>query len=598
MKHLNFLAVFMAALVAMSAAAVQPERPTAQSMTYNEEEGYVDFQVKMPTTTVYDEYYIQYDLDHIDSFIIERRFQGGSYDSFTIVASIENPQVGETLTARDPSVEPQKAYEYKFSVIVDDEKGQSDYMQVFTAPVPGAITDFSATINNTPSVTLTLTAPKTDASGKELKSLTAVVIERSTGMFDTETIKTFTPVTPGDYLTYTDPNVEQGKTYYYRAYALNGDNCRGERTQELQVKVGQDVPGKPSNLVATVTGENQVTLTWEAPTAGFSGGIFDPEEVEYDIYRKFWDSDETELIKNGVKETTYIDDTNLDEESVVQYILLAANAAGECPVTISSNEVLVGNPTSYPFTESFSDKALEHKGWTKATTYYDEYYMPQTWVLHENKTMFYYPTDENLSIEPFDNDGGMAVAYFYIYEEAGTTHSLISPRIDMTQAENPQLTLYYFETCREATENQMRISIKANDQTEWTQVYESVILDQVEPNWHEVSVNLQQYAGKDWINIKIDAVRGGDNIVDFYIDAIKLIEKSQSGLDTIDADDTATIRGGKGVINVNNAQNLAVTVYNTSGSIVATGNSDTSISVVPGIYIVKAGQTVAKVSVD
>lgn len=95
------------ATTALAAAAVQPERPTLQTSAYDGAAGTVTFQVKMPTTTVYDDYYyIQYPLDHIDRFIIERRFQGGTYESFAIVASVDNPEVGAVVTATDPEVAP------------------------------------------------------------------------------------------------------------------------------------------------------------------------------------------------------------------------------------------------------------------------------------------------------------------------------------------------------------------------------------------------------------------------------------------------------------------------------------------------------------
>ena len=533
------------AATALAAAAVQPDRPTLQTSAYDGAAGTVTFQVKMPTVTVYDEYYIQYPLDHIDQFIIERRFQGGTYESFAVVASVDNPEVGAIVTATDPEVAPSRAYEYKFSVIVDGEKGQSDYLQFFSAPVPAPITDFKAVpaAGDTPSVTLTLTAPTLDTGSLPLESLTSVVIEKSIGMFETEEVKVFSPVSPGDALTFTDTDVETGKTYYYRAYSLTGQDCRSERTPEVKVFVGDDVPGTPSNLVATATGENEVTLVWDAPTAGANGGIFDPAAVEYGIYRKFWDSDSYELVKGGVKGNTYTDEPGFIEESLVQYCLLAVNAAGECPVTLTSNEVLVGRPATYPFTESFAFMTLEHKGWTRTSTYTDPYYTPVLWTLHENKTMFYWPTDEYLPIEPVDGDQGMAVAYFYSYQEPGTVHSLTSPRIAMEKARTPQLTFHYFETCREATENRVRVQVKASDETEWNQVYESVILDEVEPDWREVTVDLPQYAGKEWINIRFDAVRGGNNIVDLCLDGIKLIDKAPDSITGTESTADETILG-------------------------------------------------------
>lgn len=534
-----------ATAVALVTSAVQPERPSCESSSYDAVNGTVTFEVKMPATTTWDENYIQYDLDHIDRFIIERRFpRSGSYD-YTTVASVDNPGVGAMVTAVDPSVEPNRAYEYKFSVIVDGEKGQSEFLQFFTAPVPAAITDLTATpvIGENPAVVLTLTAPTLDTGNLPLESLTSVVIVKSTGMFQTEEIKEFSPVTPGEALTFTDTDVEAGSKYYYHAYSKSGQDCNSDRSGEIQVLVGYDIPGKPANFVAAVSADNKVTLTWDGPVAGHNGGLFDPAEVEYGIYRKFWDSDEYELVKGGVKGTAYTDEPDFVEESLVQYSLLAVNAMGECPATVTSNEVMVGDPTSYPFTESFGFMTLEHKGWTRTSTYSDPYYMPVLWTLLENKSMFYWPTDETLRIEPVDGDQGLVSAYFYSYQEPGTVHSLTSPRISMATAKAPCLTFHYFETCREATENRVRVQVKADDETEWTQVYESVVLDEVDPDWHAVTVDLPQYAGKQWINIRFDAVRGGNNIVDLCIDAIKLMDKEPDSIGEIEAAGDETILG-------------------------------------------------------
>lgn len=71
------------------------------------------------------------------------------------------------------------------------------------------------------------------------------------------------------------------------------------------------------------------------------------------------------------------------------------------------------------------------------------------------------------------------------------------------------------------------------------------------------------------------------------------------GVDGIDTDSTVSVTTAPGTIIVTGASGMAVTVSNTAGQTVAsaTPTAELRVSVAPGIYVVKAGQTVAKVVV-
>lgn len=161
----------------------------------------------------------------------------------------------------------------------------------------------------------------------------------------------------GSTTTYTDNNVVNGQTYYYKVSAVN-TVCEGPESNESSATVNSGVirtPSAPQALQAVAGGN--VTLSWSLPSDDGGSNI-----TEYKIYRSI--TSDTEIYYDSVEGTTtsYID-TNVINGVTYYYKVSAVNSAGEGSW---SNEVSVtplnsssagypGNGSGYNGTSGTSD---------------------------------------------------------------------------------------------------------------------------------------------------------------------------------------------------------------------------------------------------
>lgn len=145
---------------------------------------------------------------------------------------------------------------------------------------PDRVYDISTTSTDN-SITLRWTNPTTTAQGESLGSLTHVIIERD----GVEVAKVSTGIAPGAQSSYTDLTVESMKTHSYRIIPCNEAGKGGADLYPILAQAGSQLPGAPENLQAR-QGDGSAILTWETPTKGIHGGLFDPSAITgYDIYR-------------------------------------------------------------------------------------------------------------------------------------------------------------------------------------------------------------------------------------------------------------------------------------------------------------------------
>jgi beta-galactosidase len=170
---------------------------------------------------------------------------------------------------------------------------------------PAAPTGLGATAG-TGQVALTWTA----SSGA-----TSYNVKRSTSSGGETTITNVTGVN------YTDTNVVNGTTYYYKVSAVN---AYGESTNSTEVSAmpQAQAPPTPSGLGATA-GTGQVVLTWTASTGATS----------YNVKRSTTSGGETTI--TNVTGVTYTD-TNVVNGTTYYYMVSATNASGE---SVNSGEV-------------------------------------------------------------------------------------------------------------------------------------------------------------------------------------------------------------------------------------------------------------------
>lgn len=304
-------------------------------------------------------------------------------------------------------------------IYVDDIKIEAGLM----GAAPAAVNSLKATpaVEEAKAVMkLTFTAPDKTNSGADLTEITNIMVYRGT-----EKIADMGEQTPGEEIIYTDVAPVVG----YNTYKVICVNNAGEGSESTtNVTLSYSIPVAPANVVLTETEEGQ-TITWDAVTTGTStSGLFIPENVTYTITR----SDNVEIAK-GITECTITDTYAKDGEGqdLISYTVTAINEGGSSAGT-SSNGLLVGNPYTGEYAESFSNLR--------------PFYATNTWQA-EGSSVWTTTTSTNSWDSPYisaDQDGTEAFIKFYTGNYA--EYRLISPIINVSDMQNPRLSFYIYHS--------------------------------------------------------------------------------------------------------------------------------------------------------
>ena len=211
-----------------------------------------------------------------------------------------------------------------------------------SAKAPGELEDFSieyltATEND---ITVSFTLPTETFDGTPLSGNLDWFIRINDADVD------MGEAAPGTKVTKT----VKGSTGYniVTAFAQNS-NGQGPEAR-IRKWIGKDSPVAVGNLKAEVV-DNEVVLTWDAPTASQHDGYFDPATLKYVIYR----SPNDVLVCEGTSATTFTDKTvSKDLLTAYRYrvVAYAGNLAGG---EANSSQVLTGDPFVTPYREDFTN---------------------------------------------------------------------------------------------------------------------------------------------------------------------------------------------------------------------------------------------------
>lgn len=222
---------------------------------------------------------------------------------------------------------------------------------------PAAVTGLSLkSSQGTAPVTIKFTTPVKKVNGSALDNISYIEVYRNTS----ELVKRIEACETGKQITVVDNKGARGNTEY-TVVAYN-EHGVGERATE-SIYLGLDFPGAPRDITLTDAGDGHLRLTWKQPEKGVNGGYCDPANLVYNIYA-INNGYATEF-KNVIRanELTFIDaDYYSADQFPKTYGVSAVNSAGEGNIYVST-EVMVGQPYSYPFAESWPGGNARHDGW-------------------------------------------------------------------------------------------------------------------------------------------------------------------------------------------------------------------------------------------
>ena len=235
--------------------------------------------------------------------------------------------VGNVLTYSDNAVANGLTYYYEVSAVSSAGEGpKSNETSATPRGVPSAPRGLTGVAGNA-EVTLSWQAPASDGGA----AITNYTVYRGTSSGG-ETLLT----SLGTVLTYVDPGVANGQTYYYEVTATNGLG-EGPKSAEAAATPA-DVPSEPRALTATgVSG--QVALSWTDPVSNGGSAI-----TGCKVYRGTSAGMETLLTTVGP--VLAFTDRDVTPGTTYYYEVSAVNAVGEGP---KSNEASA-TPTAAPDT--------------------------------------------------------------------------------------------------------------------------------------------------------------------------------------------------------------------------------------------------------
>ena len=551
---------------------LKPERPIHQKAIYDADHNTVTITAVAPSKTEYDwDTYEQHDLSYISYISIKRHDVGTPWPD-TELARITSPALGKEFKFVDTNVLPDKSYEYALTVHVDALSSQTAYEHIYTGKTPAPVKSFTATTvdANTNAIDLSVIAPDTAVTGEALSKPLTIRIQLKQEYFDYIDVHSFTDVEPGKAYTWKFEGVEMSKSYHFRAIAIVGTEGKSGFV-DASTYVGLDYPGTPRDFTCVSEGE-QVKITWKEPAVGGRGGSYAPEMTSYNLYRISADGTE-EIAARGIQGNSYIDKPTTEEETSVAYRMTAVNIAGESIKDVRHVPVLVGKPATLPFKESFSNSSLEHKGWSTVTTQKSDYYTYKAWMFPNAASVYYFPTDETLTTEPHDKDGGLAACLFYGYCEEGQTESLISPHINVMGKDSVILKFHYWFIPVEGMKDELKVLVKYDD-TVWTSIFSSLNTEGDKAEWREIILPIKLQSNNQKIQIRFDGIFHGT--------------ASEVVIDNITVENAQVTNGIYNAVNSDNIHNSQI--FTISGTRVNNMSA-------PGTYIIKEGRTTKKVVV-
>lgn len=216
---------------------------------------------------------------------------------------------------------------------------------------PGSVSDLTVAPDASGAKTAALSwkLPLKSFGGYNLTSISSVKVLR-----DGAEVKSFTGVTPGQTMTYTDAVPAPG-LYSYTVVAANsvGNGLPSGVTRW----VGKDVPKGVEKLGVgyTPTGAH---LEWEEPSEGLHGGVIDKATLGYKVTR-FPDGT---ILASDVRGSSF--DDNTSPAMGRYYYTVESHTAEGVGEVVSSVEIALGSGIStFPWSTLFADRS-EFELWT------------------------------------------------------------------------------------------------------------------------------------------------------------------------------------------------------------------------------------------
>ena len=313
------------------------------------------------------------------------------------------------------------------------------------------------------------TVPAKDYKGAPLSSVSRVQIYRDYN----DLVKVYENPTPGQQIEWNDEAVTGGK-HVYSVYTTAND-IRSDEAQ-TSVYVGVDTPMAPQNVRVWDNLDGTAKLMWDETTenCGANGGYVDISERYYQVYLlEYGYLKEPGANYQGLLKPEYtLTDVNYEgSQYVKQYVVQTLTNTPTDTLAVSAYGrygFAVGKPHAMPWVESFPGKTLG----------------AGPWMIDATQTGRF-----GLGEESQDNDNGSLI----FSPQKGQTRACIQgPKVDISNAGNPQLVFWYYAV--PGTDGKITMKILRNGQTMETAGVVDYNELEGEQGWRSAAFDLSQFS--------------------------------------------------------------------------------------------------------
>ena len=405
--------------------------------------------------------------------------------------------------------------------------------------------------------TLTMTAPELDTKGGKLTEIKTVNVYRDS---EATPVHSFLAPAPGESLSWTDNAFTKAGNYTYRVVASNSAGNGAEAT--ATVFVGVDKPGAPRNLKLVET-DGSAVLTWDAPEVGSNGGYIDASKLYYQI----WRYDNYTKLADSVVVTNFTDNNvNVTKQTLIDYVVFPYidGVRGDYAL---SEAVIFGKAYKAPLTETFRNSDMNYYPWVTES----DKLMSSSWTLDASGS--------NPTASDQNGDNGFATLHS-VGEGVGIHARFSSPKIDISDLENPELSFWLYHSHIDSINTAESIEIEVKNGAGAFEKIEGAkwLRDNGTTGWQRHTVSLASVKGAKNLRVAfLGTTAGGQNV---YIDNVSISNAATTDLEAtafeaphrIARGETATY--GVKVTNVGSkaVDNYKVTLTDGDGNQLATAN--------------------------
>jgi hypothetical protein len=317
--------------------------------------------------------------------------------------------------------------------------------------------------------TVTYTAPTKTRSGADLTAISKVELTSRWGVDKF----TYDDVQPGQQI------VQEVEMYAGINNRFTGvayvDDVAGDIVEYKSIFCGPDTPLAPTNVKLTPSSDyKSATLTWDAVgSVGENGGYVNPDEVTYyvfDAFGSYYDPAIAETNETSIS----ISYPDLESQDFVAY-QVTAGYKDNYSLDTASDIVIVGEPATLPFTESFTNGRYDGIWCLDTDTSYSG---QQYGTIDDSYFESLLDPDDPESPAPLKSQDGDNGFYYWFPMTKDVMWGMMSVRAEISTAENPVLEFWYqgqgstidvlLASGTEALAVKKTISLKTEPTSGWT----------------------------------------------------------------------------------------------------------------------------------